>query len=42
LALVPWHVRTQAGHMDIARKKSFIVVKGKDITCSTGREKILY
>jgi hypothetical protein len=34
---VPWHGRIQAGHVGVMRKKSFIVGKGKEITCSTGR-----
>jgi hypothetical protein len=35
---VPWHGRIQAGHMSVVRKKSFIVGKGKGITCFTRRE----
>jgi hypothetical protein len=38
LVLVPWHGRIQAGHMSVVRKKSFIVGKGKGITCFTRRE----
>jgi hypothetical protein len=35
---VLWHGRIQAGHVGVVRKKSFIVGKGKGITCSIGRE----
>jgi hypothetical protein len=35
---VLWHERIQAGHVDVPRKKSFIVGKGKGITCSPGKE----
>jgi hypothetical protein len=37
--LVPWCGRIQAGSVDVARKKSFILEKGKGITCSTKRER---
>jgi hypothetical protein len=35
---VPWPGRIQAGLVDIARKKSFILGKGKIINCSTRKK----
>jgi hypothetical protein len=36
--LVPQCGRIQARHTSIVRKKSFVVGKGRGITCSTGRD----
>jgi hypothetical protein len=36
--LAPWHGRIQVGHMDVARKNSFVLQKEKRITCSTMRK----
>jgi hypothetical protein len=33
-----WHGRIEAGQVNVVRKKSFIVGKGKGITCSTVKE----
>jgi hypothetical protein len=38
LVLAPWCGRIQVGHLNVVRKKSFIVGKGKQITCFTCRE----